>query len=78
MQEELTPLPEEIESAKLSPNGWLYRVSKKYSENEYIPPEAIVGAWKVDSNGCIVGSFIKNEKYDQNLSGEPPSAENNT
>ena len=50
-----TPNLEEINAAKLNPNGWVYRFSKKYTLADYIPPEDIVGAWNVDSNGNIVG-----------------------
>jgi hypothetical protein len=68
-QEETAPYFGEIEEAKSNPNGWVYRISKGYSENQYIPPEAIVGAWKVDDRGNIVGDFIKNTKYKPNSSG---------
>jgi hypothetical protein len=58
-----TPSPEEISAAKLNPNGWVYKFSKKYSSKDYIPPEDIMGAWKVDSDGNIVGDFIENPKF---------------
>lgn len=58
-----SPYPEEIATAKSNPNGWVYRIKPGYSETERVPPEAIVGAWKVDSKGNITGDFIMNEKY---------------
>lgn len=61
----LTPSPEEIDAAKLNPNGWIYKFSKKYSSKDYVPPEDIIGAWQVDSNGNIIGDFIRNSKFIQ-------------
>jgi hypothetical protein len=58
-----TPDPEETNAAKLNPNGWVYRFSKKYSSTDYVPPEDIIGAWKVDNNGNIFGDFIENSKF---------------
>lgn len=57
------PLPGEIEEAKCNPNGWVYRVAGIFASNENVPPEAIVGAWKVDASGRISGRFIANKKY---------------
>lgn len=62
MEEE--PFLKEIEEARLTPNGWVYRIAGKFSENEPVPPEAIVGVWNVDPEGVIIGSFHKNPKYD--------------
>ena len=58
------PYPGEIEEARHYPGGWVYRIAGRFTDDEFIPPEAIVGAWKVDSRGRIVGNFIINEKYD--------------
>lgn len=58
-----SPLPGEIEEAKRNPNGWVYRIAGSFAPNENVPPEAIVGAWKVDESGRIVGGFIANKKY---------------
>jgi hypothetical protein len=58
------PLPDEIEEASRNPGGWVYRIAGKFAEDERVPPEAIVGAWKVDKCGCIVGDFVSNENYD--------------
>jgi hypothetical protein len=62
-KDHLIPSIEEIDAAKLNPNGWVYRFSKKYSSKDYVPPEDIIGAWHVDSNGNIIGDFIKNSKF---------------
>lgn len=58
------PLLGEIEEAKRNPNGWVYRIAGTVAPDESVPPEAILGAWKVNANGRIVGGFIANEKYD--------------
>lgn len=57
------PFQGEIEEAKLNPNGWVYRISGDFSDSDSIPPEAIVGAWKVNENGEIEGDFIPNPKF---------------
>lgn len=56
----------EIEEARRNPNGWVYRLAGQFNTTDTVPPEAIVGAWKVDSQGNIVGDFIKNTKYNPN------------
>ena len=58
------PFPAEIEQARSNPGGWVYRIAGAFSPTEAIPPEAIVGAWKVDDEGSIVGDFIANGTYD--------------
>jgi hypothetical protein len=58
------PFPGEIEEAKSYPNGRVYRIAGRFEESERVPPEAIVGAWKVDAQGNIIGDFIKNPNYD--------------
>jgi hypothetical protein len=60
----LQPLPGEIAEAKRIPNGWVYRIAGKFGPDDGVPPEAIVGAWKVDAAGVIVGEFLPNQKYD--------------
>lgn len=58
------PFLEEKELARKHPNGWVYRIDPKYLKSQDVPPEAIVGAWKVDENGEIIGEFIPNSRYD--------------
>jgi hypothetical protein len=60
----VTPLSGEIEEAKHIPGGWVYRIAGKFGSKDRIPPEAIIGAWKVDAEGKICGTFIKNQRYD--------------
>jgi hypothetical protein len=57
------PLPEEVAEAKRNPNGFVYRIAGNYGPNDNVPPEAIIGAWKVDGCGCIIGEFVANRRY---------------
>jgi len=54
---------EVIQAALKNPNGWVYKIEGAFSPDEDIPPQAIVGAWKVDENGNITSEFIDNPKY---------------
>jgi hypothetical protein len=60
---QLTPYPAEIAEAKRTPNGWVYRIGGRFSPDEAVPPEAVVGAWQVNENGEIFGDFIHNPGY---------------
>ena len=57
------PSPRGIEEAKRYPGGWVYRIEGDYGPNDAVPPEAIVGAWKVDDDGTIVGDFTPNPNF---------------
>jgi hypothetical protein len=60
----LKPTPEMVLEAKKNPNGWVYVITGNYGPKDSVPPDAIAGAWKVDSSGSIVsGSFQANPKY---------------
>ena len=60
----LKPTPEMISEAKRNPNGWVYVITGSYGPKDSVPPEAIAGAWKVDSSGNIIsGSFQANPRY---------------
>ena len=59
-----TPFPGEVAEAKRTPGGWVYRIAGRFGPKDRVPPDAIVGAWKVDANGNISGGFIKNKNYD--------------
>jgi hypothetical protein len=58
-----SPPPEAHEEAKLKPNGWVYKVQGKYGPHDSVPPDAIVGAWRVDENGKLTGEFMPNPNY---------------
>jgi len=59
----LEPSQEAIQEALRSPNGWVYVLDKEFKGKEEVPPEYIIGAWKVDRRGLIEGPFIPNPKY---------------
>ena len=61
---ESEPYPGEIAEAKGFPNAHVFRIAGKFRDDERVPPEAIVGAWKVDAQGNIIGNFIRNPNYD--------------
>lgn len=54
---------EVISAARENVNGWVYKIEGTYSSTEYVPPEAIVGAWKVNEKGDLTGDFFPNPRY---------------
>ena len=46
-----------------NPGGWVYRISGNYGPDDAVPPEAIVGAWKVADDGTIIGEFMRNPNF---------------
>lgn len=60
----MKPFPGEEAEARRHPNGRVYRIAGNFGPSDGVPPEAIVGAWKVDANGNIEGDFIHNPNYD--------------
>lgn len=62
-KEKHRPTPQLIKEAQAHPNGWVYKIDKGYTSGAFVPPEGIVGAWKVDSAGNITGDFIPNPNY---------------
>lgn len=57
-----------IKAARENASGWVYKIEGSYGPEEYVPPEAIVGAWKVDANGNLTGDFLPNPKYKPGIS----------
>lgn len=57
------PTSGEIKSAKKHPGGWIYRIAKEYENAEIVPPEAVIGAWKVNRSGKITGEFHINPNH---------------
>lgn len=52
-----------VKEALNTPNGWVYHVDGDFGKNEAVPPECIIGAWKVNDKGIIIGDFIPNPNY---------------
>jgi hypothetical protein len=42
-----------IKEALMHHNGWVYEIDPGFNREDEIPPQSIVGAWKVDENGKI-------------------------
>jgi hypothetical protein len=64
----MKPEPAAIAEAKRTPNGWVYVIEGDYRPNkEFVPRQAIKGAWKVDAKGEITGEFIPNPNYVPNF-----------
>lgn len=63
LSDEFVPERGEIEEAKRNPGGWVYRIKGSYGPSEAVPPEAIVGAWKVDDDGSITAPFTPNPNF---------------
>jgi len=57
------PHPKAIEEAKLHPNGYVYQLDGDFRDDEFVPPDRIMGMWEVDESGEIVGDFIPNPNY---------------
>ncbi len=60
----MKPDPQEITEALSHPDGRVYRIAGNFGPSDGVPPEAIVGAWKVNSQGRIFGEFISNPNHD--------------
>ena len=62
---------EAVSVARANPGGWVYVVGGPFGPDDDVPPEAIVGAWRVDHGGHIVGEFITNPRYRGTSPTEP-------
>lgn len=65
-----TPSPDAIAEAKQNPDGWVYEIRGSYGPRDAVPAHAIVGAWKVDGRGMIVGDFLPNPNFREPSSPE--------
>lgn len=64
VQHEVTD--EVIQAARTNPGGYVYKIEGDFGPQDAVPPEAIVGAWKVDSAGNLTGTFLDNPNYRKN------------
>jgi hypothetical protein len=55
------------QAALQNPNGWVYKIEGTFAADEDVPPEAIVGAWKVNELGIITGDFLENPRYKKKI-----------
>jgi hypothetical protein len=52
--------PELLAEAKATPGGWVYSIDAAYAPDGAdgrVPPEGIIGAWKVADNGTPTGEY---------------------
>jgi hypothetical protein len=63
MNQRITPSPDVIRQAKARPNGWVYQIEGRFSNEQRIPPDAIIGAWEVNELGQLTGRFVDNPRY---------------
>jgi len=64
--------PEMLAEAKSKPGGWVYAIDPVYAPDGAdgaVPPEGIIGAWKIGDDGAPTGEFQANPRY-----GSTPSA----
>lgn len=54
---------EVVAAAKANPGGWVYKIEGQFAPDEAVPPQSIVGAWRVDSAGELTGEFVENPNY---------------
>jgi hypothetical protein len=44
------------------PRGWVYLIAGSFGHDDEVPAEAIIGAWRVDHLGKVVGKFVRNQR----------------
>ncbi|MDB6124303.1 MAG: hypothetical protein JWQ71_3296 [Pedosphaera sp.] len=59
----MQPPPGAHEEAKRHPNAQVYQIDGEFGPDDAVPPERIMGCWKTDADGRIVGEFIRNPNY---------------
>jgi hypothetical protein len=52
-----------VEEARRNPNGFVYVIRGNFGPKDAVPPEAILGAWKVDAGGTLTGEYLPNPNY---------------
>lgn len=57
--------------ARSCPGGWVYRIDGRLDPDGEVPPEGIVGAWKVSDGGVLTGEFEANDGYRPERIGGP-------
>jgi hypothetical protein len=54
-----------LDEARRHPDGWVYEIDPQYDPLGAVPPEGIIGAWRVGRDGHPTGEFTPNPKYRQ-------------
>jgi hypothetical protein len=58
------PTDQEMYAARFRPGGHVVRIHRSLDPAGEVPREAVIGVWRVDGRGRIVGDFIVNPDYD--------------
>ena len=51
------------DEAKRNPGGWVYKIDGHFPSGTDVPAKNIIGAWRVNDQGKIIGEFIPNPNY---------------
>jgi hypothetical protein len=60
-----------LAEAKTQPGAWVYAIDPAYAPggaDGAVPPEGIIGAWKIADDGSPTGEFQANPRYGSNPS----------
>ena len=60
--------------ARSTPGGWVYAIGPGYAPDGAdgaVPPEGIIGAWKIGDDGRPTGEYRANERYGGSSSSRP-------
>ncbi len=57
------PTADILAEAKRYPNGWVYVLDGTFGPNEAVPLRSIIGAWEVNSNGDLTGTYWANPEH---------------
>jgi hypothetical protein len=55
-----------LAEARSKPGGWVYAIDPTYAldgADGAVPPEGIIGAWKVGDDGAPSGEYVANTNY---------------
>lgn len=55
-----------LAQARSHPGGWVYAIDPEYAPdgaNGAVPPEGIIGAWKIADDGTPTGEYQANPQY---------------
>jgi hypothetical protein len=55
-----------LAEASSKPGGWVYAIDPEYAPDGAegaVPPEGIIGAWKIGDDGRPTGEYRANERY---------------
>jgi hypothetical protein len=58
------PLPDALlAEAAANPGGWVYAIDPAYDPAGRVPPEGVVGAWRIGDDGRPTGEYHANPNH---------------